>query len=166
MVQWSALCTSIAGSVCLIPGQGTKFPQAAWHGQNPLPAPLQKKKNHQKSNNDPQKMKDILLTDHCLKSVPFSHTTVLQLLNLCGIMLTFMWIFEVSLFYDWRCIRLNPDCLLLPTSLPSFHKHLLNLIWTNHDFRCGDSKSIYRFSFFRSPCSGKDSHGNKCYNEM
>ena len=36
VVQWLSLCTSTAGGVGLIPGQGTKIPHAAW--------PRQKKK--------------------------------------------------------------------------------------------------------------------------
>ena len=32
-VQWLGLWASTAGGLGLIPGQGTKIPQAAWHGQ-------------------------------------------------------------------------------------------------------------------------------------
>ena len=31
--KWLRLCTSNAEGVVLIPGQGTKIPHAAWHGQ-------------------------------------------------------------------------------------------------------------------------------------
>ena len=33
MVQWLRLCLSTAEDVDLIPGQGTKILQPAWHGQ-------------------------------------------------------------------------------------------------------------------------------------
>ena len=33
VVQWLGLCASIAAGMNLIPGQGTKIPQAMWHGQ-------------------------------------------------------------------------------------------------------------------------------------
>ena len=34
MVQWLGLCTSTEGDQDLIPGKGTKIPQATQHGQN------------------------------------------------------------------------------------------------------------------------------------
>ena len=34
MVQWLGLCTSTEGKQDLIPGKGTKIPQATQHGQN------------------------------------------------------------------------------------------------------------------------------------
>ena len=33
MVQWSGLLTFTAEGPCSIPGEGTKIPQASWHGQ-------------------------------------------------------------------------------------------------------------------------------------
>ena len=33
-VQWLRLCTSNAGGIVSIPGQGTKIPHVTWHGQN------------------------------------------------------------------------------------------------------------------------------------
>ena len=34
VVQWLGLYASTAGGMILIPGQGARFPQAAWFGQN------------------------------------------------------------------------------------------------------------------------------------
>ena len=44
-VQWLRLCTSNAGSVCLIPDQGIEIPHAMWHGQK-------KKKKETKQNDE------------------------------------------------------------------------------------------------------------------
>ena len=33
VVQWLGFCTSTAGGICLIPGPGTKIPQAMWHSK-------------------------------------------------------------------------------------------------------------------------------------
>ena len=45
-VQWLRLQASTAGDMGSIPGQGTKIPRAAWHGQPP-PIPVSKTKNPQ-----------------------------------------------------------------------------------------------------------------------
>ena len=34
VVQWLGLCASTGGGMVLTPGQGARFPQAAWFGQN------------------------------------------------------------------------------------------------------------------------------------